>query len=80
MKLRIGDMFDDKYTLYFTSSSVVTNLLEEGVSADDVRKLTGHSYFIMRRHSDRMKMRNCIPEFTKRQYGKKNQNSYGSNC
>ena len=78
MKLIIGHKFDDKYTLYSTRSSFVTNLLEEGVSADDVCKLTGHSYSIMRLHYDRMKMRNRIPEVTKRQYGKKGQNSYGS--
>ena len=50
-----------------TRSSFVTNLLEEGVSADDVCKLTGHSYSIMRRHDDRMKIRNRIPEVTRRQ-------------
>ena len=78
LKLKIGDKFEDHYTLYSTRSSFVTNLLEEGVSADDVCKLTGHSYSIMRRHYDRMKMRNRIPEVTKRQYGKKDQNPYGS--
>ena len=78
LKLKIGDKFDDKYTLYSTRSSFVTNLLEEGVSADDVCKLTGHSYSIMRRHYDRMKMRNRIPEVTRRRYGKKDQNHYGS--
>ena len=76
LKLRIGDKFDDKYTLYSTRSSFVTNLLEEGVSADDVCKLIGHSYSIMRRHYDRMKMRNRIPEVTRRQYGKKGQDPY----
>ena len=78
LKLKIGDKFEDNYTLYSTRSSFVTNLLEEGVSADDVCKLTGHSYFILRRHYDRMKMRNRIPEVTKRRYGQKDQNPYGS--
>ena len=78
LKSKIGYKFEDNYTLYSTRSSFVTNLLEQGVSSDDVCKLTGHSYSIMRRHYDRMKMRNRIPEVTRRQYGKKNQNPYGS--
>ena len=78
LKEKIGDKFEDQYTLYSTRSSLVINLLEEVVSADDVCKLTGHSYSVMRRHYDRMKMRNRIPEVTRRQYGKKDQNPYGS--
>ncbi len=78
LKLKIGDKFEDVYTLYSTPSSFVTNLLEEGVSADDVCKLTGHSYSIMRRHYDRVKLRNRIPEVNRIQYGKKDQNPYDS--
>lgn len=78
LKLKIGDKLEDKYTLYSTRSSFVGNLLEEGVSADDVCKWSGHSYSIMRRLYDRMKMRNRIPEVTKRRYGKKDQSPYGS--
>jgi len=78
LKLKIGDKFEDHYTLYSTRSSFVTNLLEEGVSADYACKLTGHSYFVMRRYYDRMKTRNRIPEVTRRQYGKRNQNPYRS--
>ena len=78
LKAKIGDKFEDQYTLYSTRSSFVTNLLEEGVSADDVCKLTGHSYSVMRRYYDRTKMRNRIPGVTNRQYGKKDQNPYGS--
>ena len=59
-------------------SSFVTNLLEEGVSADDVCKLSGHSYTVMRRFYDRAQMRNRIPEVTKRRYGRKDQNPYGA--
>ncbi len=70
-------MFSDHFTLYSTRSSYVTNILEKGVNLDDVCKLTGHSYDVMTRHYDRMKMRNRIPEVTKRMYGKKDQNQYG---
>ena len=55
----------------------MTNTLEEGVSRDDVCKLTGHSYSVMTRHYDRMQMRNRIPQVTKRMYGKKGKNPYG---
>ena len=78
LKLKIGDKFEDEYTLYSTRSSFVTNLLEEGVSADDVCKLSGHSYTVMRRFYDRAQMRNRIPEVTKRRYGRKDQNPYGA--
>ena len=78
LKLKIGDKLEDRYTLYSTRSSFVTNLLEEGVSADDVCKFTGHSYSIMRRHYDRMKMRKRIPEVTRREYGKRQNNQYGA--
>ena len=56
--------------LYSTRSPFVINLLEEGVSSDVVCKLTGHSYSVMTRHYDRMKMRNRIPEVTKRTLGR----------
>ena len=69
--------FSDHYTLYSTRSSFVTNLLEEGVSRDDVCKLSGHNYQVMTRHYDRMKMRNRIPEVTKRNYGRRYENTAG---
>ena len=73
----LSDSFSGHFTLYSTRSSYVTNMLEEGVSSDDVCRLTGHSYEVMRRHYDRMKMRNRIPEVTKRTYGRKDHNPYG---
>lgn len=77
IRSELTEEFSDHYTLYSTRSSFVTNILEEGVSRDDVCKLTGHSYEVMTRHYDRMKMRNRIPEVTKRMYGKKDVNPYG---
>ena len=77
IRSELSEEFSDHYTLYSTRSSFVTNILEEGVSRDDVCKLTGHSYEVMTRHYDRMKMRNRIPEVTKRMYGKKDMNPYG---
>ncbi len=50
LRLKIGDEFEDQYTLYSTRSSFDANLLEEGVSADGIRKLIGYSYSVMRRH------------------------------
>ena len=73
----LKDEFSDHFTLYSTRSSYVINILEEGVSRDDVSKLSGHSYEVMTRHYDRLKMRNRIPEVTKRMYGKKNENPHG---
>ena len=74
----LKENFSDHFTLYSTRSSYVTNILEEGVSRDDVCKLTGHSYEVMTRHYDRMRMRNRIPEVTKRMYGKRDKNPYGA--
>lgn len=77
IRKELQEHFSDHYTLYSTRSSFVTNLLEEGVSRDDVCKLTGHSYSVMTRHYDRMQMRNRIPQVTKRMHGKKDKNPYG---
>ena len=77
IRTELQEHFSDHFTLYSTRSSYVTNILEEGVSRDDVCKLTGHSYEVMTRHYDRMKMRNRIPEVTKRMYGKKDNNPFG---
>ena len=74
----LGDAFSNEFTLYSTRSSFVTNLLEEGVSRDDVCKLTGHSYSVMTRHYDRMKMRNRIPEVTKRTLGRRYEHTPGT--
>ena len=65
VSVRTWDDFSIEFTLYLTRSSFVTNLLEEGVSSDYACKLTGHSYYVMTRHYDRIKMMNCIPEVTK---------------
>ena len=76
IRTELKENFSDHFTLYSTRSSYVTNILEEGVSRDDVCKLTGHSYEVMTRHYDRM--RNRIPEVTKRMYGKRDKNPCGA--
>ena len=73
----LKDEFSDYFTLYVTRSPFVTNIQEEVVNRDDVYKLTGHSYEVMTRHYDRMKMRDRIPEVTKTMYGKKRKNPSG---
>lgn len=70
--------FSQDFTLYSTRSSYVTNQLEEGVPSDYVTKLTGHAYEVMKRHYERMRMRNLIPELTKRTYGKRYKNPSGA--
>jgi len=70
--------FSQDFTLYSTRSSYVTNQLEEGVPSDYVTKLTGHAYEVMKRHYERMRMRNLIPELTKRTYGKRYENPSGA--
>jgi len=40
--------------------------------------LTGHAYEVMKRHYERMQMRNLIPEVTKRTYGKRYENAHGA--
>ena len=70
--------FSQDFTLYSTRSSYVTNQLEEGVPSDYVTKLTGHAYEVMKRHYERMQMRNLIPELTKRTYGKRYENPSGA--
>ena len=70
--------FSQDFTLYSTRSSYVTNQLEEGVPSDYVTKLTGHAYEVMKRHYERMQMRNLIPEVTKRTYGRRYENPSGA--
>jgi len=70
--------FSQDFTLYSTRSSYVTNQLEEGVPSDYVTKLTGHAYEVMKRHYERMRMRNLIPQLTKRTYGKRHKDPIGA--
>ena len=70
--------FSQDFTLYSIRSSYVTNQLEEGISSDYVTKLTGHSYEVMKRHYERMQMRNLNPEVTKRTYAKRYENTSGA--
>jgi hypothetical protein len=78
IRKQLADSLTGHYTLYSTRSSYVTNQLEEGIPSDYVCKLTGHAYEVMKRHYERMQMRNLIPEVTKRTYGKRYENAHGA--
>ena len=70
----LSDSFSDTNP-YSTRSSYVTNMLEEGVSSDDVCRLTG-----LRGHASSLRSyedEEQDPRVTKRTYGKKDQNPYG---